>query len=575
MTEEGKKKTIKLGVSICIVALIAVAIYEYSERNLLRNMSSPLTQEEASSDLTELLKNVDWTNDYVSRRVKLQLGQQGDLKATLPNIAEFGMVVAPAVSSGDVAVEIFVSSEKSGKGTDGWMVEAANAFNAQNKRLGGGSVARIKIRKIASGTGYQFIASRKYLPEAFSPSNHLWIQMAAAHGVNMTLVREKLVGNIAGIVMKTSVAEKLDSQYGSVGVKNVIDAVFQGDIVMGYTNPFASSTGLNFLVTVLSTFSEGVEANMLSPAVVSTFEGFQRGVPFIAMTTLQMRDSVEQGGSLDAFVMEYQTFIKTPALQSGYEFIPFGIRHDNPLYAVGDLSPEEMEVLELFASFTETEKFRKLADEYGFNPSLPYEPAFSIPAGSTLVQAQDVWKEKKDAGRPIAAVFLSDVSGSMAGTGISGVRDALIAGSEFIGPENSIGLVVFSSRVRTVLPVGKFDLNHKAAFLAAVEDMDTGGKTAMYDGIAASLSLLLAEKKANPDVKPILFVLTDGETSNGLKFGAMAPVIEGIKIPVYTIGYEANLAELKRLSSLVEAASINANEGNVNYKIGSLLNAQM
>ena len=128
MTEEGKKKTIKLGVSICIVALIAVGIYEYSERNLLRNMSSPLTQEEASSDLTELLKNVDWTNDYVSRRVKLQLGQQGDLKATLPSIAEFGMVVAPVVSSADVSVEIFVSSEKSGKGTDGWMVEAANAF---------------------------------------------------------------------------------------------------------------------------------------------------------------------------------------------------------------------------------------------------------------------------------------------------------------------------------------------------------------------------------------------------------------------------------------------------------------
>ena len=161
MTEEGKKKTIKLGVSICIVALIAVAIYEYSGLNLLRNMSSPLTREEASSDLTELLKNVDWTNDYVSRRVKLQLGQQGDLKATLPNIAEFGMVVAPAVSSGDVAVEIFVSSEKSGKGTDGWMVEAANAFNAQNKRLGGGSVASIKIRKIASVTDDQFIAYKK------------------------------------------------------------------------------------------------------------------------------------------------------------------------------------------------------------------------------------------------------------------------------------------------------------------------------------------------------------------------------------------------------------------------------
>ena len=63
-----------------------------------------------------------------------------------------------------------------------------------------------------------------------------------------------------------------------------------------------------------------------------------------------------------------------------------------------------MEVLELFAAFTETEKFRKLADEYGFNPSLLYEPAFSIPAGKTLVQAQELWKEKKDAGRPISSV---------------------------------------------------------------------------------------------------------------------------------------------------------------------------
>ena len=33
---------------------------------------------------------------------------------------------------------------------------------------------------------------------------------------------------------------------------------------------------------------------MLAPEVVSAFEQFQKGVPFVAVTTMQMRDSVRQ-----------------------------------------------------------------------------------------------------------------------------------------------------------------------------------------------------------------------------------------------------------------------------------------
>ncbi len=78
-----------------------------------------------------------------------------------------------------------------------------------------------------------------------------------------------------------------------------------------------------------------------------------------------------------------------------------------------------------------------------------------------------------------------------------------------------------------------------------------------------------------PNAKPILFVLTDGESNAGLELNKIRAVIKGLRIPIYSIGYEANIAVLRSLSSLVEAASINADEGNVEYKIGSLLNAQM
>jgi len=572
MAKSKPRGRIKRFLVVAIVAGIGIGL---AKVYLDGTGTGDLSYEEATSRLPRVLDDVAWSENFVQRRANIEMVQNPDLKDTLPNIDQFALVVAPPFAGNDVAVEIFVSTEKSGQGTDGWMVEASQDFNATGKRLSSGRTAKIKIRKIASGTGYEFIASRKYMPQAYSPSNHLWVRMAEAHGVPVTPIREKLVGNIAGVVMKTEVAEKLRSTYGTLDVKNIIDAVVQGHIVMGYTNPFASSTGLNFLVTILATFAGGDEAGMLSPAVVSAFEGFQRGVPFVALTTLQMRDSVEKGGALEAFVMEYQTFARTPVLQSGYEFIPFGIRHDNPLYAVGDLTPDQMQALEEFAAFTDQAKYQQLADEYGFNPSLAYDPAFQIPAGDILIEAQKIWKKKKDAGRPIAAVFLADTSGSMSGSRIRGVKEALIRGSDFVAPENSIGLVLFNSKVTVVLPINTFNLNQKAALRAAVEDMQAGGGTAMYSGVAVALSMLIEEKRKNPNVKPVLFVLTDGATNEGLSFGKMSPLIKGIQIPVYTIGYEADIDELSRLSSLVEAASLNASEGEIHYKIGSLLNAQM
>ena len=126
-----------------------------------------------------------------------------------------------------------------------------------------------------------------------------------------------------------------------------------------------------------------------------------------------------------------------------------------------------------------------------------------------------------------------------------------------------------------LLPIKPFELLHKSAFHAAVRQMQAAGGTAMYDGIAVALRMLIEEKRKRPEVKPMLFVLTDGETNRGLSFGDMRRVIRGLGVPVYSVGFEADLEELGRLSSLVEAASLKAGEGDLRYKIGALLNSQM
>lgn len=53
----------------------------------------------------------------------------------------------------------------------------------------------------------------------------------------------------------------------------------------------------------------------------------------------------------------------------------------------------------------------------------------------------------------------------------------------------------------------------------------------------------------------------------------MEAIIEGLRIPVFTVGFEADLEELGKLAALVEAATMNADESDVEFQLSSLFNA--
>jgi len=535
---------------------------------------TPMSYEQATSALNQ------WKGSIKTRVVPVQTATAAQdrgsvLENALPPINSFPLAADPGAHQG-VTAEIFASVDKSGSGTDGWLAEVGKRFNEAGLKVPGGRTARVAIRRIDSGTGYEFISTRKHLPDAYSPANLPWIEMAKANGVKVSKVHAALAPNVAGIVMKTATAQKLWPGKKNVSMTDVVDASIQGKMALGYTNPFASATGLNFLVTMLQVFSKGNENAMLSQDVASTFEAFQKTVPFVAMTTPQMRDSVERdGGSLDAFVMAYQTFSQAATLRSGYEFIPFGFRHDNPLYAIGDVPADRRAVLDLFARFCTEENQKKMAAEYGFYPPIDWKEPYPMPSGKTMIAAQKLWKQRKDTGRPIAAVFVADVSGSMNGSKLALLKESLLDGSQYISSGNAIGLVAFSTDVSVLLPVKPFSVVHKAAFQSAARRLDADGSTAMYDAVGVALSMVLEYKKDHPDVRPMVFVLTDGENNAGAKFADAAPVIAGLKVPVYTIGFEVKVKDLAKLSSLVEAANINADEKDIRYKIGALFNAQM
>ena len=306
----------------------------------------------------------------------------------LPDIDTNPITVQPDTS---LYAEIFSTSEKCGPGKDGWINEVAKRFNEAGFTVDGEPVS-VMIRNVASGLGMDYIDSGKYIPDGYSPSNDFWGRMLTANGTRIEIIENCLAGNTAGILLSSDTQKKLVEKYGSIHLKTIVDATVNGEFAMGYTNPYASATGLNFLISALQTYNA---KDPLSEEAVEGFQSFQANVPFVAYTTLQMREAAETG-TLDGFVMEYQTYINDPELVRKYEFTPFGFMHANPLYTTEDTDERKKEILRLFAEFSQNEENQKLAGEYGFNVDLNYVVEQKEVDGDTLLRAQELWKKEKD-----------------------------------------------------------------------------------------------------------------------------------------------------------------------------------
>lgn len=561
-----KKKGNIIGILIVMAIIILGVIY--GGITLTKNWGKSketISKENATGKLKKICKDIN-INEVEPRKAPIDLGIK-DVKDTIPNIDKYP---AKLENTTDSYIEIFSTGEKAGNGKDGWLIDVANNFNESKFEING-KIISVKVREIASGLGMDYIISEKYLPDAYSPSNELWGEMIKANGKTIELCDDRMVGNVAGILISKEKYDELIKKYGAINLKNITQAVANGEINMGYTSPFASATGLNFLVSTLATFDS---SNPLSEKAIDGFNEFQNNIPLIAYTTLQLRNSAESG-ILDGFIMEYQTYINSPELKTDYIFTPFGYRHDSPLYSVGNLSNEKKEILNKFIEFYKQDKYQELAVKDGFNALEDYKCEIENLDGNTILQAQKLWKENKNGDKPIVAVFVADVSGSMEGEPLNELKKSLLNGSRYIGEENSIGLVTYSNDVNINLPIERFDLNQRSLFTGAVQDMDASGGTATFDAIAVAVQMLLDEKEKNPDAKLMLFVLSDGETNIGHSLDDLREILESVKIPVHTIGYNANIEALENISRINEATSINADSDDVIYKLGSLFNAEM
>jgi len=555
--------------AIVTMALIIAVINNSSSKNKGSSnvkTSSKISAESIEETLQRCLKRVTVRD---SKPVQGTVDYSDKGSSNLPNIeTKYPLTVE---GSGDVDIEIFSTSEKAGKNNNGWLNEMAEEFNRQNNRLSSGRTASVSVRSIPSGASSDYISNNVYVPQAYTPSNELFGALAMEQGAKLTLEADSLVANTAGIAISRTAASALSSKYGSVSFETVVDAVADGELQMGYTYPYTSATGLNFLVNALQHFDS---SDMLSSDAVSKFQQLQKGIPFVCYTTDQMVNAM-QSGTLQAGVVEYQAYTNSAVLKGAYDFIPFGYKHSNPLYSVGDLTSDQKEALSAFISFALGSDPQNHAKEYGFDPDNSFSYNTKPISGADIISAQRLWKEEKDSGTPTIALFIADVSGSMSGDPLTRLKDSLLEASKNIKPDNYVGLLSYSDDVTVNLPIDKFGLEQRSYFAGAVENMRAGGNTSTYDALLAGVNMINEYKKNVPDAKTMIFVLSDGKCNRGTDFGTAEKIVGHYGIPIYTIGYNEELDSLKNLSAINEAVYINADSDDVIYELSALFNAQM
>jgi Ca-activated chloride channel family protein len=554
-----KNNTVMLGIIAVVVFGLIFGIVTITQ-NWGKNKDTVET-ETAIKQLDRLYSKIN-VNKLAAKRDPGFQGNDEDIEklVVLPDISEYPFIVNPMT---DNFLTVYSSVEK----TD-WLIDVANKFNKSGVNVDGKPVS-VGIRAIPSGLGADFISSGKYTPDVYAPASEVFGDMLIGQGVKAYLVEKRIAGNVAGVVISRKKSDALTKKYGALDSKAIINGVLDGELALGYTTPLSNEDGFNFILTLLSGFDS---VNPLGLSSIESLRRFQDRIPFIAFDDNQLLASLS-GGTLDAIILDYKAYANLPSLKS-YTFMPLGFRQDNPVYAVGDLPEIKRQIIDRFVSFCKNADSQSAARSRGFNNFDDYS-AGTVMSGATILQAQKIYKKEKNGTSDMTAVFVADISGSMEGSPLLNLKASLHRAIGIIDSSVNVGLVTFSDVVNIAVPIARFDNDQRSYFSNAVKSLRAGGNTAMFSAVVVAQKMLMDAKTRNPNTKLMLFVLTDGESNHGYNFRDIERTARGVKIPIYTIGYNSNIDELQKLSNINEAATMNADSDNVIYRLESLFNAQM
>ncbi|MEE0027839.1 MAG: hypothetical protein U0J70_09620, partial [Atopobiaceae bacterium] len=162
------KKRVVIGLVVGLIIITGIVFGVLSITRDVGKTKRTVDTETATQQLADMMREIEPdTAEPVQSSVEYT--EKDTTAEELPDL-DTNAVVTEATT--DTYAEIWSSPEKAGQGTDGWLREMAEAFNATNPQVDGQDVS-VQIRSMSSGLGVDYISTGKATPAGYTPSNML------------------------------------------------------------------------------------------------------------------------------------------------------------------------------------------------------------------------------------------------------------------------------------------------------------------------------------------------------------------------------------------------------------------
>jgi Ca-activated chloride channel family protein len=207
-------------------------------------------------------------------------------------------------------------------------------------------------------------------------------------------------------------------------------------------------------------------------------------------------------------------------------------------------------------SVTNVDTSGSMNGEFGVDFAQP-TTIFNAPTVDTIFAVQDVWQAAR---KDVNLVMLLDVSGSMSGNKIAGMREAA---SQFVGQmgdEDYLTVITFSHELNLVVKYQQVGEN-RDKIQQAIQGLIAEGDTALYDAIGTGAEFIA--QTGTSQTTNALVVLTDGLDTFSYRYSydqALVDAAAANDTTVFAIAY-GNDADETLLRTLAESAYGNYYQG--------------
>jgi Ca-activated chloride channel family protein len=486
------------------------------------------------------------------------------------------------------------------------LVPLVKRYNAQRHRIGGSTV-QVDGRGVASGEVADAVAAGRLKPAVWSPASSLWGRLlnyqadrAYVPETNPSLVRSPLV-----IAMWEPMARALGWPRQRVGFEQILRLATSrqgwkaygheefGTFKLGHTNPDFSTSGLSAVAAEYFAAAgkrEGLTvADVERRAVRDRIRTIERSIVHYGDTTPFFATQLQRYGPAyaSAVAMEEVTLLDFNRGRRGTKLVALYPREgtfdsDSPLIVLRApwVSTRQRAAARDFLQWLRGQVTPGLAGRFGFragdpraavppevsrqNGADPAQPAqvLAPPQPEVLDRIRRAWRQDR---KPANIMLVVDTSESMSEEDrLPQAKRGLRAFLRLLSPKDRVGLIRFSSSVRSAEPIRPFR-QARQALLEEVDKLFPDGDTALYEatnrGVAA-VRALNDRTRINAVV-----LLTDGvNTVTGTSAEDVIEPLEahsgteGLTVRVFTIAYGSTANQLV-LERIAEASGGKPYEG--------------